>query len=304
MTNDPCKIFTFAQFHGHIAQHPIFRPLPKMPFEKRPSAKMKFSGAGKNPYTLQVESKWQLDYHDQSVLAVLLAICAPDHRGLEVEPRHTKRASLKEDAATGKLDTMSVEVNLRELLQLLEWSTTGQSYTRLGECLKRLQNTILNYGPKRGDSHQTHLIGVLGLIEPTKRQSFDKKKERQGPITVVLSSLLASVILKKYEAGVIIHHLSERRLLSQCKKVPCQVALGLYSQLVCLVKQGGREKFQLQTLLRRIYALEKDSTGTTDQRKDVLKTINHWPLEKWSFEIEGRAKDARVWVNRPEATPA
>jgi hypothetical protein len=276
--------------HGHLSQHPIFLPMPKMADSARPRRVLDLPGGtgGRNPYHLRIVCPWQLDYDDQSVFLSALAMVAPDHRRLDVPGYHKVRLALKEDTDTGMLPTLAFKTTRHEIIRMLGWNRSAESYKRLEACLHRLESSTLHYRPTTGTAISSQLLACW-------RDRADDGST--GPLTVVFNVLSASVIRGDHQAGVVLHQMQDRRAIQTDKRTPKQVATAIYSVFVTLVKPGEEKILKLAAIMKKVLP---GIDPSPDQKKDFRRAINHWPVPGWSLSITGRGKQTKVRVCRPK----
>lgn len=287
-SENPEETYTFAQQHGYLAASPIFRPLPKMPDKKRVKREFTFNGGERtaNPYQLEITCFSELDTEDESVLIAMLAIIGTHTRCMTLHTGNTFRTKLDEEGGSLTQKTVGTITTRNEILRLLGWPRTGNSYKRINASLKRLQQTNIDYYPKNAPSQFSRLICVNFL--PAQPGSGNSER-----LFITLNALSAAVIFGQSDAGISIHQLLERRLLKS------RLALGIYSQCVYLVRQGDSRPILLSKLLDRVYVPEKNQKITPRQRDYFMATIRDWPLPGWSLQFEGRGKFTRVAITRP-----
>lgn len=290
MPDDPVDLHPVAQMHGHLSQHPIFLPMAKMADSSRPRRVLDLPGGtgGSNPYHLRIVCPWQLDFDDQSVFLSVLAMAAPDHRRVDVPGNHRLRLALKEDSETGMLPTLAFKTTRHEIIRMLGWNRSSDSYKRLEACLHRLESTTLHYRPTTGTAISSQLLASW-------RDKIND--ESRDPITVIFNVLSASVIRGDHSAGVALHQMQERRCIQTSKQTPKQIATAIYSALVTVIKPGESRTLQFVSITRKVLP---GVCLTPDQLKDFRRAINLWPVAGWKLSLLGRGKATKVRITRPK----
>jgi len=288
MTADTRELYRFALHHGHLAAVSLFRPLPKMPADKRARREILHSSppGATNPYRLEIICPWELDADDESVLMALLAIVAPADRRKTVRGGSKMRSILKEQGVRMDDDTLAAVATRHEILTLLGWGTNGRSYERLNESFKRLENTNIHYLNSEG-SQFSRLIAIhRKLLGPG---------ERDSNITILLNRLSAAVIAGNTNAGMAVQWIAERRSLNS------QISQILYSRFVLLLREGQERTVRVTVLAQSVFALADDQKSTPDQWRALVAALKSYAPAGWKVSLVGRGDSAKATVFRPKS---